>query len=51
MNSYGKEENCVACIYNIKRPDMKDIHWCIKRNFPILNLDIGCAKFKRRRDK
>ena len=48
-NSYGKiEKQCTTCIYCLKRPDMKNVLYCIKRNFPILNPSLGCEKFERR---
>jgi hypothetical protein len=40
---------CKNCTYNIKRPDMKNIHYCVKRNFAILNQDQYCRKYIRRK--
>ena len=44
------EENCNDCAFHCKRPDMVDIDYCMKLNFPILNLNAGCGKFKRRKE-
>lgn len=40
---------CRNCSFFIKRPDMKNVRWCVKRNFAILNDDQCCIKYIRRK--
>ena len=40
---------CKNCTFNIKRPDMKNIKYCVKRNFAILNDGECCTKYIRRK--
>lgn len=44
-----EKASCKNCTYNIKRPDMKNIHYCVKRNFAILNQGECCTKYIRRK--
>ena len=38
---------CHNCVYCILRPDMKNVWYCVKNNFAVLNLDQKCDKFIR----
>ena len=38
-------DSCKTCAFNVMRTDMKNIKYCIKRNFPILNDGEGCSKY------
>ena len=40
---------CRNCSFFIRRPDMKPVRWCVKRNFAILNDDQCCTKYIRRK--
>ena len=41
---------CKNCQWYVKRPDMKNVKYCVKRNFPILNITAdGCTKYIRRK--
>lgn len=43
------KECCANCAYNTLRPDMKDVKYCVKRNFPIFDDGQCCAKYLRRK--
>lgn len=43
-----EKASCKICSFNIKRADMKNVKYCVKRNFPILNDGESCTKFVRR---
>lgn len=45
------KNNCKTCAFCVWRPDMKNIKYCVKRNFPILNDGIGCAKYTEKSAK
>lgn len=42
---------CKICSFYIKRKDMKNVKYCVKRNFAILNDGECCTKFVRRKNK
>lgn len=39
---------CRNCSFFTKRPDMKNVKYCIKRNFAILNDGECCTKYIRK---
>lgn len=40
---------CKNCSFFIRRPDMKNAKYCVKRNFAILNDGESCIKYIRRK--
>ena len=51
MSADGKEkEQCSNCAYNVNRPDMKNVKYCVKRNFPIFDETQCCARYLRRKN-
>ena len=41
---------CKNCSWNIKRPDMKNVKYCVKRNFAIYDDGQVCTKYIRRKN-
>lgn len=40
---------CKNCSFFIRRPDMKNVKYCVKRKFAILNDGESCIKYIRRK--
>ena len=50
MNDGKETINCETCAFCVERPDMKNISYCVIRNFAIYCKTCpGCSKYKRRK--
>lgn len=44
-------KTCETCAFNVLRPDMKNVKYCAKRNFPIYADGVRCSKYIYKKSK